>query len=82
MEFRLPRETPPGDYSLDVHVLGADGIVGTSERRVVVRRREAIAAIESLGRSRSPLYAFLAVLLSLGIGVSAGLIVGLGSRVQ
>jgi hypothetical protein len=38
--------------------------------------------VSGLGRCRHPLYALLAVLLALGVGVIAGLLLGLGSRVQ
>jgi len=81
VEFVLPLGAPPGDYRVDVHILGGAEPVRRGERRVLLRRREAVTAFEELSRERDPLYAVAAVLLALGVGVVAGLLLGLGPRV-
>jgi hypothetical protein len=61
-------------------VLEGSDVTRRSARRIVLTQQEAVAALADMGRRRGILYALLTVLLALGYGVIAGLMLGAGSR--
>ena len=82
VEFEVPAGASIGSYEVTLHVLTDEGIVSTDRKRIVLQRSGTVTAVADLARESGWLYGLVAVLFALAIGLLAGLMRGLGTRMS